>query len=115
MTPVSSRFGARCERTGNKHTKTRLSRRAVPLQAIALEALDQLPLRNDSPLPFPNTQGGHLDFRNFNRRHWKPVQKSVWIEPLRDLYDLRHTYATSALRAGIPVSPSRGSWARASP
>ncbi len=86
-----------------KHTKTRLSRRAVPLQAIALEALDQLRPRDDSPLLFPNTRGGHLDFRNFNRRHWKPVQRKVGIEPLRDLYDLRHTYATFALRAGVPV------------
>jgi integrase len=86
-----------------KQTKTRLSRRAVPLQAIALEALDELPLRNDRSLLFPNTRGGHLDFRNFNRRHWKPVQKTVGIEPLRDLYDLRHTYATFALRAGVPV------------
>jgi hypothetical protein len=85
-----------------KHTKTRLSRRAVPLQAIALEALDQLPPK-DSPLLFPNADGGHLDFRNFNRRHWKPVQKAAGIEPLRDLYDLRHTYATFALRAGVPV------------
>jgi integrase len=86
-----------------KHPKTRLSRRAVPLQAIALEALDQLRPREDSPLLFPNSRGGHLDFRNFNRRHWKPVQKNLGIEPLRDLYDLRHTYATFALRAGIPV------------
>ena len=86
-----------------KQTKTRLSRRAVPLQSIALEALDQLPPLEDSPLLFPNARGGHLDFRNFNRRHWKPVQKSAGIEPLRDLYDLRHTYATFALRAGVPV------------
>jgi integrase len=86
-----------------KHTKTRLSRRAVPLQAIAVEALDQLRPRQDSPLLFPNARGGHLDFRNFNRRHWKPVQKRVGIEPLRDLYDLRHTYDTFALRAGVPV------------
>jgi integrase len=86
-----------------KQTKTRLSRRAVPLQAMALEALDPLRPREGSPLLFPNARGGHLDFRNFNRRHWKPVQKTVGIEPLRDLYDLRHTYATFALRAGVPV------------
>ena len=86
-----------------KHTKTRLSRRAVPLQRIALEALDQLRTREDSPVLFPNADGGHLDFRNFNRRHWKPVQKAAGIDPLRDLYDLRHTYATFALRAGVSV------------
>jgi len=86
-----------------KHPKTRLSRRAVPLQGIALEALDQIRAREDSTVLFPNADGGHLDFRNFNRRHWKPVQKAAGIDPLRDLYDLRHTYATFALRAGVPV------------
>jgi integrase len=87
-----------------KHTKTRLSRRAVPLQAIALEALDQLWPREGSRLLFPNARGGYLDFRNFNRRHWKPVQKTVGIEPLRDLYDLtphlRHLRA-SRWRPGV--------------
>ena len=34
---------------------------------------------------------------------WKPVQRAVGIEPLRDLCDLRHTYATFALRAAVPV------------
>jgi integrase len=86
-----------------KQTKTRLSRRAVPLQAIALEALGQRRSQQDSPLLFPNSRGGYVDFRNFNRRHWKPVQKALGISPLRDLYDLRHTYATFALRAGVPV------------
>jgi integrase len=86
-----------------KQTKTRLSRRAVPLQAIALEALDQLRSRQNSLLLFPNARGGYLDFRNLNRRNWKPVQKAAGIEPLRDLYDLRHTYATFALRTGVPV------------
>jgi integrase len=43
-----------------KHTKTRLSRRAVPLQGIALEVLAQLRAREDSPVLFPNTDGGHL-------------------------------------------------------
>jgi integrase len=86
-----------------KQTKTRLSRRAVPLQAIAREALDQLRPRPDSPLLFPNSRGGYVDFRNFNRRQRKPAQKALGIDPLRDLYDLRHTYASFALRAGVPV------------
>jgi integrase len=86
-----------------KQTKTRLSRRAVPLQTIAVEALEQLRTQQDGPLLFPNSRGGYVDFRNFNRRHWKPVQKALGIDPLRDLYDLRHTYATFALRAGVPV------------
>jgi site-specific recombinase XerC len=86
-----------------KHPKTRLSRRAVPLQGMAVEALDQLRAHVESPRLFPNSRGSYLDFRNFNRRHWKPIQRAVGIEPLRDLYDLRHTYATFALRAGVPV------------
>jgi integrase len=58
-----------------KSTKTRRSMRAVPLQAIALEALERLPTRPGTPLLFPAPRGGYLD--------------------------LRHTFATFALRAGI--------------
>ncbi len=85
-----------------KKTKTRLSTRAVPLQAIALEALDRLPA-SENPILFPNSRGGHIDFRSFGRRHWKPAQVAAGIEPLRHLYDPRHTYATFALRAGVSV------------
>ena len=85
-----------------KNTKTRLSTRAVPLQAIALEALDRLPA-SENPILFPNSRGGHIDFRSFGRRHWKPAQVAAGIEPLRHLYDPRHTYATFALRAGVSV------------
>ena len=85
-----------------KHTKTRLSTRAVPLQAKALEALDRLPA-SDNPILFPNMRGGRIDFRILGRKHWRPAQIKVGIDPVRGLYDLRHTYATFALRAGIPV------------
>jgi integrase len=85
-----------------KHTKTRLSTRAVPLQAIALDALDRLPAPQGSLL-FANSRGGYVDFRSFGRRHWKPAQLAAGVEPLRHLYDLRHTYATFALRAGVSV------------
>lgn len=85
-----------------KHTKTRLSTRAVPLQAKALDALDRLPT-SDNPILFPNIRGGRIDFRIFGRKLWRPAQIEAGIEPLRGLYDLRHTYATFALRAGVPV------------
>src|ERR671911_3245962 len=85
-----------------KRTKTRLSNRAVPLQAKALEALERLPA-DENPILFSNSRSGRIDFRSFGRRHWKPAQERAGIEPLRGLYDLRHTYATFALRAGVPV------------
>jgi integrase len=85
-----------------KHTKTRLSTRAVPLQAVALAALDRVP-PSQSSLLFPNARGRHIDFRSFGRRHWQVAQVAAGIEPLRHLYDLRHTYATFALRAGVSV------------
>ncbi len=85
-----------------KHTKTRLRTRAVPLQAVALAALDRLP-PSQSSLLFPNARGRYIDFRSVGRRHWKTAQIAAGIEPLRHLYDLRHTYATFALRAGVSV------------
>ena len=91
-----------CERTGQADEDAAEQTRGSAAGDRARGARPARP-REDSPLLFPNTRGGHLDFRNFNRRHWKPVQKRVGIEPLRDLYDLRHTYATFALRAGVPV------------
>jgi integrase len=82
-------------------TKTRRSMRAVPLQAIALEALERRSARPETPLLFPAPRGGYLDLHNFRRRVWKPAQLAAGIEPLRRPYDLRHTFATFALRAGI--------------
>ena len=85
-----------------KNTKTRLSTRAVPMQAKAFEALDRLPA-SVNPILFPNARGGRIDFRAFGRRQWRPAQIAAGVEPIRGLYDMRHTYATFALRAGVPV------------
>ncbi len=84
-----------------KCTKTEASVRAVPLQAIALAVLEQMPADKSSALLFPSPRGGHLDLHNFRNRDWKPAQRAAGVTPLRRVYDLRHTFATFALRAGI--------------
>jgi integrase len=83
-----------------KAPKTKASVRAVPLQAIALSALDELP-RTNCPLVFPSARGGYLDLHNFRNRNWKPAQEAAGITPRHRVYDLRHTFATFALRAGM--------------
>jgi len=84
-----------------KVPKTEASIRAVPLQKIAIAALEQLPANGRSPIVFPSPGGGYFDLHNFRNRCWKPAQLAAGITPLRRVYDLRHTFATFALRAGI--------------
>jgi integrase len=84
-----------------KHPKTEASVRAVPLQARALDALDRIEDGIGSPLLFPGERGGYLDIHHFRPFQWRPAQEAVGISPLRRVYDLRHTFATFALRAGI--------------
>lgn len=92
----------RAYRNGRVKTpKTQASLRAVPLQANALAALDRLSSELESPLVFPSPTGGYFDLHNFRNRHWRPAQHAAGIEPLRRVYDLRHTFATFALRAGV--------------
>ena len=69
-----------------KCTKTKASVRAVPLQAIALAVLEQLPAEKNSALLFPSPRGGHLDLHNFRNRDWKPAQRAAGITPLRRVY-----------------------------
>lgn len=85
-----------------KLPKTEASLRAVPLQARALDALDRLRgVNRDSPLVCPGERGGYLDIHHFRPFQWRPAQRVAGIVPLRRIYDLRHTFATFALRAGI--------------
>ena len=84
-----------------KCPKTEASIRAVPLQARALDALERIRDERHSPLLFPGERGGYLDIHHFRPYQWRPAQLAAGIDPLRRIYDLRHTFATFALRAGI--------------
>jgi integrase len=80
--------------------KTERSRRRVPLTTRATAALEALPRRIDTRLVFPAPGGGPLDFHNFARRDWHPALDAAGLAPRR-VYDLRHTFASNALAAGI--------------
>jgi len=62
-----------------KQTKTRLSNRAVPLQAKAIEARPAGAVSESDSCS--ELARGRIDFRSFGRRHWKPAQKAAGIEP----------------------------------
>ena len=91
-------------------TKTIRSRREVPLTREALAALDQVPPRLDSRYVFTTTrkcpgtgEPGPFDIANFRRREWGPAIDTAGIAKPARLYDLRSTFASNALAAGITM------------
>jgi integrase len=85
-------------------TKTTRSRREVPLTSAAVDALDSLPtVRRLSPFVFAGAKGGPFDVHNFRRREWGPAVDAAGIARPARIYDLRSTFASKALAAGITV------------
>jgi integrase len=83
--------------------KTNVSRRQVPLSRRALTALDAMPARLDTPLIFPAPKAGLLNLDNFRRRQWAPAIEASGLRTPARIYDLRSTFASDALAAGISV------------
>ena len=86
-----------------KPLKTQGSRRRVPLPARAAEVLEQIPRRLDTRLVFPGSRGAHIDLRNWRKREWKPALEAAGLPRARRPYDLRHSFASWALAAGVPA------------
>ena len=51
---------------------------------------------------FPAPEGGRIDINNFRHRGWTPSLAAAGVKHRR-IYDLRHTYATWSLAAGIDI------------
>ena len=80
--------------------KTERSRRRVPLRARSVAALERLERRRG--ILFPNQAGKRMDINGFRHRGWSPALQAAGIAHRR-IYDLRHTYATWSLAAGIDI------------
>ena len=80
--------------------KTDGSRRAVPLRAKVAQALERMPHRTGTLFPAP--EGGRIDINNWRYRSWTPSLKAAGITHRR-VYDLRHTYASWSLAAGVDI------------
>jgi integrase len=95
------------DRTGRlltvRGTKTAGSRRQVPLTGRALAALDRVPAQLQSPLLFTAPGGGPLNLDNFRKRVWAPAVEASGIQTPARMYDLRSTFASNALAAGVTV------------
>jgi integrase len=73
------------------------------LQRRALDAVWDLPRPlDDKKLVFPSSGGGIINLSNFRNRVWRPALEGASLD-YRPLYECRHTFATLALAAGVPL------------
>jgi integrase len=78
--------------------------RFIPLNSVALEVLDELPASLDrTALVFKNSEGGEWDRL---RKHWEYAVFAAGLEDFR-FHDLRHTYASRLVMAGIDLAVLR--------
>lgn len=74
--------------------------RKIPLRQRVVDALAPRVEGRARGLVFTTEKGGAIDIRSFRRYVWAPALVKAGLEARRP-YDMRHTFATWALRAGL--------------
>ena len=82
------------------YAKTERSRRRIPLRGKVVDALKELQRREG--ILFPASAGGRINIDNFRSREWVPAFIAAGVEHRR-IYDMRHTFATWSLAAGMSI------------
>jgi integrase len=82
------------------YAKTARSRRRVALRNKVIAALEGLDHRQGAV--FPAAGDGRIDINNWRSREWTPALKAADVEHRR-IYDMRHTFATWSLAAGMSI------------
>ena len=62
-----------------------------------------MPSRVDTPILFPGSRGGHLDLHKLPRASLEARASRRTCLEYRRPYDLRHTYATFSIAAGVSL------------
>ena len=87
--------------------KTSASLRDVPMPAFVLEVViehcDQLGITGTQVL-CRTPRGGLLRRDYYNREIWKPALATAGLPSDTTFHDLRHTFASTALAEGVPIS-----------
>lgn len=94
----------------HQHQGTKSADRVFPVGGKLQSLLWSLQKNRDGPesLLLPGTEGGPMNYANFQTRHWKPAIEGLHatgaIAHVLSQYHTRHTWITMALENGYSVS-----------
>ncbi|MGH3992226.1 MAG: tyrosine-type recombinase/integrase [Pseudonocardiaceae bacterium] len=102
MAETLTRYGKQMEGLKQTHHIAARERRGrwLLFPAVLYEMLGERP-PHVSGLLFPSPRGKPWNVRNFYRNIWEPARKGARVSVT--LYDLRHTFSSRLLAAGIPL------------
>lgn len=84
----------------DRHKTDRKGVKAIPLNKLAQHILRNLPRITDNPYVIVGKEAG-CPLVNL-QKPWRRVRKAAGLDDVR-LHDLRHSYASAAAAAGVPL------------